>query len=100
MSSDFQITTNGKYVFEIFPDEILALDKELNTGYHPRLDFIRQYPTDEIDIKLAQIAAYCEVVLDGDYSLKDRMKLCKILTEKLILKREDPNASKIIISIN
>ena len=86
---------NGKYVFELFPQEYIDLNKELLTPYHPKLDFIQQYPMDEIDIKLAQIAAYCEVMLDGDYTLENRIKLCKVLTEKLISKREIPGASVI-----
>lgn len=87
---------NGKYVFELFPKEYIDLDAELRTEYHPKLDFIAGYPPDEIDIKLAQIAAYCEVALEGDYTLTDRMALCKILTEKLKEKREYPQAQTII----
>lgn len=83
---------NGKIVFELFPQEFLDLDAEMRTGYHPKLEFISGYPMDELDIKLAQIAAYCEVMLDGDYTLADRVKLCKVLKEKLIAKREYPNA--------
>lgn len=97
-SNPLQNWGNGKYIFELFPPEIIALDAELRTGYHPKIEFISNYPADEIDIKLAQIAAYCEVMLDGDYELKDRMALCKILTEKLILKREVPGAQIILLS--
>lgn len=86
---------NGKIVFELFPQEYLDLNAELCTGYHPKIEFISQYPPDELDLKLAQIAAYCEVMLDGDYDLEARIKLCKILKEKLIEKREYPSAQVI-----
>lgn len=88
---------NGKYIFELYPKEYIDLNAELITGYHPKLEFLGGYPMDEIDIKLAQIAAYCEVMLDGDYTLENRMQLCKILTEKLMLKREYPQAQNIIL---
>lgn len=89
---------NGKIVFELFPQEYLDLDLELRSGYHPKLEFISSYGSDEIDIKLAQIAAYCEVMLDGDYTLGDRIKLCLGLRDKLILKRVYPTA-QVILSI-
>lgn len=87
---------NGKMVFELFPHEFIALDAELKTEFHPKLDFLKGYAADEIDIKLAQIAAYCEVILDGDYDIKDRTKLAGILVEKLKEKREVPGAQTII----
>lgn len=88
--------SNGKFVFEIFPPEYIALDKELKTGLHPKLDFLSQFGMDDIDMKIAQIASYCEVMMDGDYSLADRVKLCGILVEKLKDKREDKQATIIV----
>lgn len=83
-------------IYEFFPDEYLALERELRTDYHPKLvAILGQYPVDEVDIKLAQTAAYCEVILDGDYNLEDRIQLCRILKEKLILKRELPKTQVI-----
>lgn len=89
---------NGKYIFELFPTEMIELNKELCTPYHPKLQAILAgYPADETDIKLAQIASYCKVILDDIYTFDDKVKLCKILREKLILLREDPEASRIIL---
>ena len=88
---------NGKYVFELFPAEYIALDAELKTEYHPKLAFLNNYPAEEIDMKLAQIAAYCEVMLDGDYAIIDRIKLCAVLVEKLKDKREVPGSQTIIL---
>lgn len=89
---------NGKYILELFPLEMIDLNKELCSGYHPKLEAILgAYPANETDIKFAQIASYCQVVLDGIYTFEDKMKLARILTEKLILLREDPEASKILL---
>ena len=91
---------NTKYVFEFFPEEYVALQRELATGYHqPIVSIIQKHLAEDIDVKLAQIASYCEVALDGAYTLEDRIKLCKILRERLILKRIDPTASKIILPV-
>lgn len=89
---------NGKYVFELFPQEYIDLNIELATQNHPKIQaIVAGYPPDEIDIKLAQIASYCEVMLDGDYSLENRIQLCRILKEKLILLREPEIAQSIIL---
>lgn len=87
--------SNGKIVFELFPQEYIDLNAELLTGYHPKLDFLAMYGMDDVDMKLAQIASYCEVMLDGDYTLENRIQLCKILRERLILLREIPGAQTI-----
>lgn len=80
-----------RMIKEYFPEEYIQLQRELATGLHTRIvDIISQYPADEIDIKLAQIAAYCEIGLNGEYTLEDRRGLCVLLTEKLKLKRERP----------
>lgn len=94
-----EVTSNGKIVFELFPREYIQLNQELYTQYHPKLQrILEQFGPDEVDIKLAQIAAYCEVMLDGDYRLDDRIGLCKILYEKLVLLREDQGIGLILIT--
>ncbi len=91
-------TTNGKYIFEIFPQEYIDLQKELSTDYHPKLqEVLAGIGYDDLDMKLAFIASYCEIMLDGDYDLDGRRQLCKILTERLILLRILPDAQKIIL---
>ncbi len=90
--------SNGKYTFELFPAEYIELQKELMRDDHSKIcNIIGQYGPDDIDIKLAQIASYCEVMLDGDYSLENRIQLCKILTEKLVLLREKTGPQNIIL---
>ena len=86
-----------RQILEFFPHEYLVLQKEVFSEYHPRLhSILQQINAEDLDMKLAHIASYCEVVLDGSYTLEDRIKLCVILTEKLMLKREVPEAQVIL----
>ena len=83
-------------IYEIFPLEYIALSAELATGYHPRLERILQInggTAEDIDLKLAQIAAYCGVMLDGVYDLDDRRELCVICVVKLQALRENPHGT-------
>lgn len=91
-------TGNGKVVFEVFPQEYRDLDAELKTEYHPKLSAVLAgINMDDMDLKIAHIASYCEVVLDGAYDVADRTKLCGVLVKKLKEKREDPEAQTIIL---
>lgn len=81
-------------IYEYFPGPYIQLQKELASGLHPKLEEILRVnggAADDVDLKLAQIAAYCEVMLDDVYTLEDRIKLCEILVKKLEFKRENPN---------
>lgn len=83
--------SNGKYRFEMFPEGFIALNRELATGLHPKLEkLLAQQDPKEVDIRLAQIAAYCEVMLDATYTLAERDKLCFILAGRLEALREAP----------
>ena len=92
-------TTNGKIIFEYFPQEYIDLNIEIITQPHPKLQAILgQHAADEIDVKLAQIAAYCEVMMDDYYTFEDRMRLCVILKDRLILLRENPDNTIIVLN--
>lgn len=83
--------SNGKVTFEMFPEGYIALNKELATGLHPKLEeHLRQFPADEVDIRLARIAAYCEVMLDATYTIEERDRLCFVLAGRLEALRETP----------
>ena len=99
MAKDLTEWSNGKYTFELFPQEYIDLNKELYEGGHDKIcNILGQYSADEVDIKLAQIASYCEVMLDGDYTLENRMQLCKILKEKLVLMRPQQKSQVILLN--
>lgn len=87
----------GKLTVQMFPDGYVALNKELATGYHPKLEaLLSQHPPHETDVRLSQIAVYCGVVLDGTYTLEERNQLCAILAGRLEVLRELPSAQTII----
>lgn len=70
----------------LFPDEYIELQREIPK--HPVLvEFLQDHPVNEFEIRLSQIAAYCEVALDDTYSQDDLKNLAKILTKRLIEKR-------------
>ena len=72
----------------IFPEPFIQLNREL--VHHPQLQqLLSNHPAHEWEIRLAEIAVYCEVVLDGDYTPEQIEKLCEILRIKLIARRED-----------
>lgn len=74
---------------EFFPDGYIALNAELATGLHPKLEkFLSEQPVDEVDLKLSIIAHYCAILLDGTYTLEARDKLCHILVGRLQVLRE------------
>ena len=76
----------------IWPDELIALNQELL--HHPELmerlaNHLRNDGVNEWEVKLAEIAVYCEVILDGEYLPEAIIKLCDILRIKLIARRKD-----------
>jgi len=87
-----QSWSNGKYRFELFPEGYIALNKELASGLHPKLEvLLNKHPVNEVDIRLAEIASYCMVLLDGTYTIAERDKLCFILAGRLEVLREAPS---------
>ena len=86
-----EVWTNGKVTFEMFPEGYIALNRELATGLHPKLyTQLNKQDVNEVDIRLAVIASYCGVLLDGTYTLGERDKLCFILAGRLEAMRETP----------
>lgn len=97
MSNPEEFRGAGKYIVEMFDPEFVELQKELMTGYHPKLEKLLEMQPQDIDVRISIIAAYCEIVLDGIYTIADRAKLCGIMRERLIPLRENPNTSIVVI---
>lgn len=71
-----------------FPESALALQEELQN--HPELVktlYSAGVMESQLPDKLAIIATYCDVLVDGYYSLDDIIGLCGVLTNKLKEKR-------------
>lgn len=72
----------------IWPDELIQLNMELR--HHPELmQLLSNHPSGEWEIKIAEIALYCEVILDGDYLPEEIKRLAEILRVKLVARRKD-----------
>lgn len=92
------ISLKGKHTMthwahiNIWPEELIQLNRELI--HHPVLmnllaNHERNDKINEWEVKLAEIAVYCEVLLDGEYNEEELVKLCGILYKKLIERRQD-----------
>lgn len=76
----------NRVAYTLFPEELTELRKEIQ--HHPDLLLILHTQSDkDVYIQLAEIAAHCGIVLDGDYTQQDILKLCKLLTNNLMAKR-------------
>lgn len=72
----------------IFPEPFIQLNLEIQ--HHPHLqELLSNHPAHEWEIRLAEIACYCEVAVDGDYLPEQIEQLCEILRIKLIARRTD-----------
>ena len=70
----------------MFHQNRIDLSQEVKN--HPELvELLNNHPADEFEIRLAEIAAYVDVVLHGDYTPDDLDKLCWVLHKKLMEKR-------------
>jgi hypothetical protein len=70
--------------FEYFDQRAQDLNAEITN--HPLLMGQLERHEDPT-VKLAHVAAYCQVALDGAYTEEECNVLCDILTKKLIQKR-------------
>lgn len=73
-------------ILEMFPEPINALRQEIDA--HPELLAILACQADkDVYIQLAEIAAYCGIVLDGLYTRDDLIGLCDKMVNVLKSKR-------------
>lgn len=72
----------------MFDPRRIELQKEL--VHHPKLcELINNHPVSEFETRLAEIAAWCGVLLDGYYTPEELSKLCEILRDKLYESRTE-----------
>lgn len=85
--ADLQVKTAGGITLEYFPDELIALREEID--HHPELLAILAGQADkDVYIHICEIAAYCKVLINGDYTRDDMIEVCGKLVEHLRKKRE------------
>lgn len=72
--------------YVMFDQQLLDLQQELLN--HPKLMRILQdQPNKDIYIGLQEIATHLGIILDGNYTKDDLLKLCEIMTERLYKSR-------------
>lgn len=79
-----------------FPDELLDLQDEVR--YHPELQMLlANHPAMEWETKVAEIAVYCSIVLNGYYTEEDLLRICKILTRRLRKMRPKETRERLVL---
>lgn len=82
---------NSKH-FQMFGENKIAFIKELQS-YHPELNglIIQKHGHEDADtifhMALAEVSAFFEIILDGDYNDEEIENLCGILLQKLVQSR-------------
>lgn len=71
---------------EFFSEARIELNKEVR--HHPELQqLLATLGSDDFEDRLACVAAYCSVIVDGFYTPSELDRLCDILIQKLRDKR-------------
>lgn len=82
--------------FQYFSQHRIDLAQEVKK-HPPLMELLNNHPQDEFEVLIAEISAYCQVGLDGDYTQEDLDDLSRVLYEKLLVMRtgivfaRDPN---------
>lgn len=72
--------------YEYFPQVRIDLAQELQ--YHPELQqLLANHNAEDFEVKLAEVAAYCDVMLDGYYLPEEIDSICRLLIDRLRKKR-------------
>ena len=71
----------------LFPQQLLELRQEASNPAHLELHKRLDGTDTDVYVQLAEIAAYCDIILDGNYTQGDVLQLCELLTKKLYQKR-------------
>lgn len=73
-------------ILAFFPDSYIALNREV--AEHPKLvELLQNQEANEFEVRLAQIAAYCDVMLDDYYIPSDLEAIAELLWKRLRDKR-------------
>lgn len=72
--------------FDYFPQELIDLRLEI-TKHPDLLKILHEQEDKDVYIQILEIAAYCKILVMGEYTRDDMLNLCKMLTEKLMSMR-------------
>lgn len=71
------------YQKELFPDVAVELQNEIYNNHPELLRLLSKYPGRGLEVKVATIAAYCNIGVDGYFFDKDLEVLFELLLKKL-----------------
>lgn len=79
--------------YEQWPEEVIELNRELASGLHFPLEEILNGLGEHVTFaeRIGHIAAYCDLILDGNYDHDQIIKIVVLLLERLKEKRINPN---------
>ena len=72
--------------FDYFPEELIVLRREIQ-NHPPLLKLLAEQEDKDVYIQILEIAAYCKILVAGEYTRDDMLNLCKMLTDKLMSMR-------------
>ena len=76
----------GNYILQYEEEWMIELNRE--TKHHPELlELLAQFPYEEVGQRIACIAAYCSIMLDGYYTQEHLKHICEKCLERLRDKR-------------
>ena len=70
-------------IIEMFPEAAIALQEEIFNNHPELLRLLSKYPHRPMEVKVATIAAYCKIAVDGEFREKDLEGLFELLLRKL-----------------
>ena len=72
--------------YDYFPEELIALRREIQ-HHPPLLKLLAEQEDKDVYIQILEIAAYCKILVAGEYTRDDMLNLCEMLTKKLMSMR-------------
>jgi hypothetical protein len=72
--------------YDYFPEELIALRREIQE-HPPLLKILAEQEDKDVYIQILEIAAYCKILVAGEYTRDDMLNLCEMLTKKLMSMR-------------
>ncbi len=73
----------SKRELHYFPEAAIALNEEIAKNHHELANLLAQYPNRPLEVKVATVAAYCNIMVDGWFQENDLDKLIHLLLKKL-----------------
>lgn len=79
---------------EMFPPELIALQREISSGYHPALTEALASPENinlDLEDKIGVVCTYCQIAIDATLSPEGMLKLYDMILERLQQLRVNPH---------